>query len=403
MNKGFSSTAIHAGKQEESNGAHLTPMYASSTYVFDNAEQGMNRFLGNEKGYIYSRWGNPTITEAEEKIAALECFNLQDSEGKPLQVKGILHASGMAALSTLFLATLKQNKKVITHYSLYGGTEELLHKVLPNLGIETIHVDMHDVEATEKILVENNDIVMMYLETPANPTCQCIPLDALSKLAKKYNVLVAVDNTFSTPYLQQPFKYHVDFVMHSTTKFLNGHGTAIGGILLGKDIAFMNTIATKTHRLLGGNSNAFDAFMLSQGIKTLAVRMDKHCENAVAVASFLVSHYNIEIVHYPGLKTHADYETAATQMKHPGPMMSFEVKGGIEAGKKFINALKMCVRAVSLGTCDTLISHPASMTHFGVGKEERLKYGITDGLIRMSVGIENIEDIIADLKQALEH
>ena len=401
MKKGFSTTAIHAGKQADTHGAHLTPMYASSTYVFDSAEQGMNRFLGNEPGYIYSRWGNPTITEAEEKIAALESFNILNTDGTPLQLKGILHASGMAALSTLFMANLKQGQKVLTHFSLYGGTQEILHKVLPDLGIDTIHVDMHNIAETEKILAADNTIGMLYIETPANPTCQCVPLETLINLAKKYSVLVAVDNTFCTPYLQQPFKYGADFVMHSTTKFLNGHGTAIGGILLGKNINFMHTKATKTHRLLGGNSNALDAFLLSQGIKTLQVRMQQHCKNAMQVAQFLAAHNRVTKVHYPGLKSHPDFDIAASQMKHPGAMMSFEIKGGIEAGKKFINALQLCVRAVSLGTCDTLISHPASMTHFGVPAQQRLQYGITDGLIRISVGIENIEDIIADLDQAI--
>jgi methionine-gamma-lyase len=402
MKKGFSSTAIHTGKQADTHNAHLTPMYASSTYVFDSAEQGMNRFLGNEKGYIYSRWGNPTITEAEEKIEALESYDIYNSDGTPLQLKGILHASGMAALATLFLANLKQGQKVLTHFSLYGGTQEILHKVLPDLGMETIHVDMHDLEATEAIMAAEKNIGMVYLETPANPTCQCISIDKLTQLAKKYNLIVAVDNTFCTPYLQRPFMYGVDFVMHSTTKFLNGHGTAIGGILLGKNLEFMNTKVTKTHRLLGGNSNALDAFLLSQGIKTLPVRMEQHCKNANQVAHFLHSHNLVSAVHYPGLATHPDYEICKQQMSHPGAMMSFEVQGGIEAGKKFINALQLCVRAVSLGTCDTLISHPASMTHFGVPKEQRLQYGITDGLIRMSVGIENVEDIMADLEQALQ-
>jgi methionine-gamma-lyase len=401
MNKGFNSVAIHGGKQQESNNAHLTPIYASSTYIFDSAEQGMERFSGKEKGYIYSRWGNPTITEAEEKIEALESFNILAANGAPLQVKGILHASGMAAISTLLMSTLKQGQKILTHYSLYGGTEEIIHKILPDLGIGVIIEDLHDVNKAEEILKDNPDIGLVYLETPANPTCMCIPLAALTTLGHKYNKKVAVDNTFSTPYLQRPFAFGVDFVLHSTTKFLNGHGTAIGGILLGKDIEFMQTKATKVHRLLGGNSNPFDAYLLTQGIKTLPLRMDRHCHNAMEIAHYLEQHAKISKVHYPGLTNHADYEIAASQMAHPGPMMSFELKDGFEAGKKFINALKMCVRAVSLGTCDTLVCHPASMTHYGVSEEQRLKYSITNGLIRMSVGIENIEDIIADLEQAL--
>jgi methionine-gamma-lyase len=241
----------------------------------------------------------------------------------------------------------------------------------------------------------------MHLETPANPTLQCVDIDALTKLAHNYNCKVSVDNTFATPYLQQPFKFGVDFVMHSTTKFLNGHGTAIGGILIGKDLEWMNTKVTKHHRLLGGNSNAFDAYLLSSGIKTLELRMDRHCDNAEKVASFLSSHPNVDFVNYLGLVSHPDYALCQQQMKHAGALMSFEVKGGFDAGKKFINKLQLCTHAVSLGTCDTLVSHPASTTHVGVARELRLKSGITDGLIRMSVGIENVADILSDLEQAL--
>jgi len=212
---------------------------------------------------------------------------------------------------------------------------------------------------------------------------------------------VAVDNTFATPYLQKPFKYGVDYVFHSTTKFLNGHGTAIGGALVGKNIEYMETRMTKVHRLLGGCSNSFDAFLLTQGMKTLEVRMERHCNNAMQVAKFLQQNKAVAKVNYLGLTSHPDYSTANKQMKHPGAMLSFELKDGLPAGKKFIDKLQMCVRAVSLGTCDTLLSHPASMTHFGVPKEKREKYGITDGLIRMSVGIENVEDILNDLDQAL--
>jgi len=400
--KGFSSTAIHGGHLKDANSSHLTPIYASSTYVFDDADQGMRRFSGEEKGYIYSRWGNPTMTEAEEKISAMESFNITDGKGQQLQLKAILHASGMAAISTLMLGNLNAGDKVLTHYSLYGGTQELLEKVLPPLGIEGVIVDIRDLGKAEDAMKKDKSIKMLYLETPANPTSQCVDIEALTKLAHQYNLIVAVDNTFSTPYLQQPFKYGVDYVMHSTTKFLNGHGTAIGGILLGKDIAHMEGRMTKVHRLLGGNSNPFDAFLLVQGMKTLELRMDKHCGNAEKVAAWLEKNPAISKVNYLGLSSHPDYQTAIKQMKHPGACYSFELKQGLEAGKRFIDKLQMCVRAVSLGTCDTLISHPASMTHHGVPKEKREQYGITDGLIRISVGIENLEDILADLEQALQ-
>jgi methionine-gamma-lyase len=393
--KGFGSAAIHAGHEQDPRYAHQTPIYASSTYVYDTAEQGMRRFSGEEPGYIYSRWGNPTITEAEQKIAALETFGLST------EVKGILHASGMAAISTLLLSNLKAGDKVLSHFSLYGGTDEILHKVLPDFGVLPIIADLRAPDKVEDIIKKDRAIKMIYLETPANPTIQCVDIEELTRIAKRYNIMVACDNTFATPYLQQPFQYGVDFVVHSTTKFLNGHGTAIGGILLGSDVEFMKTKATKIHRLLGGNSNAFDAFLLTQGIKTLEVRMERHCQNSVQAARFLETHPAVAKVNYAGLPSHPDHAVAAKQMKHAGGMLSFELKQGIQAGINFMNKLQMCVRTVSLGTVDTLLCHPASMTHHSVAKEQREKYGITDGLIRMNVGIENIEDILADLEQAL--
>lgn len=399
---GFGSVAIHSGKIKESNGAHVTPIYASSTYIFEDADQGMRRFSGEEEGYIYSRWGNPTMTEAENKISALEAFGLKDKNGDPLQLRTILHSSGMAALSSLLIGNLKSGDKILTHYSLYGGSHEIITKILPSFGIEAVFTDLRDLNKASETLKQHSGIKMLYLESPANPTIQCVDIEKLSKLGKQHGLIVAVDNTFATPYLQQPFKYDVDFTFHSTTKFLNGHGTAIGGALVGKDLDFMNAGMTKVHRLLGGNSNSFDAFLLIQGMKTLEVRMDRHCSNAALVAAFLSNHPAIQKVNYPGLETHADHRIAMKQMRHPGPMMSFELNGGVETGKKFIDKLNMCIRAVSLGTCDTLISHPASMTHYGVSAEQRREYGITDGLIRMSVGIENIADIINDLEQALK-
>ena len=399
---GFSSVAVHGGHRDDPNYAHLTPVYASSTYTFDNADQGMQRFSGGEKGYIYSRWGNPTITEAEEKISALEGFGIQEKNGSPMALKTILHASGMSAISTLLIGSLKTGDKILTHYSLYGGTQELLEKVLPPLGIEAIIIDLRDPAKAAETMKANKKIRMLYLETPANPTIQCVDIQELTRLGKANDLLVAVDNTFATPYLQQPFRFGVDFVLHSTTKFLNGHGTAIGGALTGRDIEFMNGPLTKVHRLMGGNSNPFDAFLLTLGMKTLELRMERHCHNAMEVAGFLEHHPAISRVNYLGLDSHPDFNTGARQMRHPGPMMSFEMKEGLEAAKQFIDKLQMCIRAVSLGTCDTLLSHPASMTHYGVPREKREQYGITDGLIRMNVGIENVQDILTDLDQALK-
>jgi methionine-gamma-lyase len=340
------------------------------------------------------------MNEAEEKIAAMETFGLQKN-GSPLEAKAILHASGMAAISSLLLATLKKGDKILTHYSLYSGTQDYMKSLLEPLELSSIIVDLRDIQLAEKYLKEDNAIKLIYLETPANPTLQCVDLQALSELAKKYGKITACDNTFATPYLQQPFKHGIDFVLHSTTKFLNGHGTAIGGVLIGTDLEFMRTRATKTHRLLGGNSNAFEAFLLINGMKTLELRMQRHCENAMSVANFLAAHPAIQQVNYNGLSSHPDFLVSQKQMTHPGAMMSFELKGGFEAGVKFMNKLQMCTRTVSLGTCDTLLSHPASMSHSSIPKENRLEYGITDGLIRLSVGIENRDDILNDFEQAL--
>lgn len=398
---GFDTVCIHGGHQKDANRAHLTPIYASSTYTFDSAEQGEALFKGQEKGYIYGRFGNPTITEAEEKIAALEAYKLVDADQQPIALKALLHASGMGAITTVLMSHLKAGDKIITHRSLYGGTQELLDKVLPDLNIGVVVADFHQPNAVAEAIKTDASIRLMYLETPANPTLQCIDLQQLSALGKQHRLVVCADNTFATPFLQQPFKYDIDYVIHSTTKYLNGHGTAVGGVLVGRNNEWMKTRVTKVHRLLGANSNAFDAFLLTNGLRTLSLRMERHCANAEKVAQFLSQHPAIAHVNYLGLENHPDYLTCKKQMTHAGAMMSFELKGGYEAGKSFINKLKLCTNAVSLGTCDTLLSHPASTTHAGVTKEMREASLITDGLIRMSVGLENVEDIINDLAQAL--
>jgi methionine-gamma-lyase len=398
---GFDTTCIHGGHKGEQHRAHLTPIYASSTYTFDSTEHGAAVFAGNEQGYIYSRWGNPTMAETEEKIALLEAYGLRNPDSTPLELKAILHASGMAAITTLILGNVKTGNKIITHHSLYGGSHEFIEKILPNLGIEHIIVDFHDLDAVAKVLKEEKNVTMMYIETPANPTLQCVDIEAVAALGKEYGLIVAADNTFATPYLQQPFKYGVDYVIHSTTKFLNGHGTAIGGILIGRDITKMNGFITKTHRLLGGNSNAFDAYLLTNGLKTLGLRMERHCTNAQKIAEYLEQHSAVSVVNYPGLASHPDHTICVKQMKNGGAVLSFELKGGYDAAVSFMNKLKVCTNAVSLGTCDTLVCHAASTTHHGVPREQRLQFKITDGLIRMSVGIETIEDLINDIEQAL--
>lgn len=398
---GISTVAIHAGRWETAERAHATPIFATSAYTFDSAEQGMRRFSGQEAGFTYSRFGNPTVAAAQELIAALEAFELKTESGQPLQLKALLHSSGQAAMATMFMANLSAGDGVLSGRSVYGGTYEFLQNFLPRFGIRSLFADMRDLDSLKVILSRDPSVKLLHLETPANPTMQCTDIEAVCRLAKQFHCMVTVDNTFATPYLQQPFQYGVDFVFHSTTKFLNGHGSSIGGVLIGRDPQLMNNKVYHTHKLLGGNSNPFDAFLLIQGIKTLAVRMDRHCSNAVAVAGFLSGHQAVARVNYNGLPAHPDHAISVKQMKQHGAVLSFELQEGYESAVRFINKLRICVRAVSLGTVDTLISHPASMSHAGMLKEEREAAGITDGLIRMSVGMEDIRDILHDLDQAL--
>ncbi len=399
--EGMGTAAIHSTATANTANAHLMPIFASSTFTFDSAEQGMNRFSGKESGFIYSRFGNPTTNAAAEAIANLEAFKIKYEE-QTLSLKALLHASGQAAMATMFLSNISAGDTVLSHFSLYGGTHEFLYNFLPHFGIHSLIVDLKDLNKVEDILRKTPSLKIIHIETPANPTMDCIDIAAVCGLAKKYNIKVTVDNTFATPYLQQPFSYGADFVFHSTTKFLNGHGTSIGGVLVGKDPVFMQTKAYETYKLLGSTSSPFDAFLLLQGIKTLEVRMTKHCENAMDIAAFLNKHPAIAKVNYNGLPSHPDHAISKKQMRLPGAVLSFELKGGLEEGKRFINKLKVCTRAVSLGTVDTLISHPASMSHSGVSAEDRIKSGVTDGLIRMSVGLENIQDLTKDLDQALD-
>ena len=399
--KGISTVTLHTANKENNNSSHTTPIYATSTFTFETAEEGMERFKGSDKTKLYTRWGNPTFAAAEQTIEALEAHGLTNEKGEPLELKALLHSSGQAAMSTLFLSNLSAGDTLISHFSLYGGTQELMQKILTEAGIKTILIDVRDSALLKQTIEANKNVKLIHLETPANPTLQCVDIESICKIAHAHGIKVSVDNTVATPYLQQPFALGADFVFHSATKFLNGHGSALNGVLLGKDLEFMKTKVWKWHVLLGGNSNAFDSYLLIQGMKTLEIRMERHCSNAAKVAGFLDKHAAIEKVNYTGLASHPDHAIASKQMRQHAPLISFELKGGIEAGKKFLDALEVCTRAVSLGTVDTLVSHPASMTHYGIPREERIKYGITDGLIRMSVGIENYEDLEADLAQAL--
>ncbi len=398
---GFGTKCVHAATNTDEHHIHMEAIYPTSTYAYDDASHLMQLFEGKEQGYIYSRWDNPTFHYAADKIAALEAFGLTDREDKPLRLHAMLFSSGMGAISTLLLSTLKHGDTIITQGNLYGGTDEFIHKILIPLNIKAHLVDLHDLNAVDSLLQKDKSIKLMYIETPANPTLACYDIDKLSFLAQQHGLHCAVDNTFATPYLQQPFNYAVDFVVHSTTKFLNGHGNAIGGALIARDKDFFNTRVHEVMKLVGSNANPFDAWLLNTGLKTLELRMQRHCDNAMQLAKFFEQHSAIKQVNYPGLPSHLDYEICKKQMRQAGAMMSIDLKGGLDAGKKFITSLNLATLAVSLGTVDTIVQHPASMSHVKMKKEQRVKYGITDGLIRISVGIENIEDLKSDFDQAL--
>lgn len=386
---GFNTKAIHAGqKPDPATGAHVTPIYQTSTFVFENVDQGARRFAGEEEGYIYTRLGNPTVAELEEKIAVLE-------GGEAV----IATASGMAAISTVLFTLLKKGDHIVANDTLYGCTHSFLSHIAPKYGIEVTFTDLSDLSNLEKAVRSNTKVV--YIETPANPTLKLVDIKGAAEIAHKVGARVVVDNTFMTPYLQRPIEHGADVVVHSATKYLGGHGDVVAGIIVGpKDL--LTEMRMPYLKDIGGIIGPFDAWLLLRGLKTLGLRMDRHCENAQKVAEYLEGHPMIEKVYYPGLPSNPQYELAKRQMDGFGGMISFELKGGIEAGKVLMNSVKLITLAVSLGCVDSLIQHPASMTHSPVPREERLKAGITDGLVRLSVGIEDVEDIIADLEQALD-
>ena len=387
---GLGTTAIHAGTLKNLYGTLAMPIYQTSTFIFDSAEQGGRRFALEEAGYIYTRLGNPTTTVLEDKIAALE-------EGEA----AVATSSGMGAISSTLWTILKAGDHIVTDKTLYGCTFALMCHGLTRFGIDVTFVDTSNLDEVKNAMKENTRVV--YLETPANPNLKIVDIEALAKLAHTNpNTLVIVDNTFATPYMQKPLTLGADIVVHSVTKYINGHGDVIAGLVitnkaLADQIRFVG-LKDMTGAVLGPQ----DAYYIIRGMKTFEIRMERHCKNARKVVEFLNNHPKIERVYYPGLETHPGYEIAKKQMKDFGAMISFELKGGFEAGKTLLNSLKLCSLAVSLGDTETLIQHPASMTHSPYTKEEREAAGITDGLVRLSVGLENVEDIIADLEQGLQ-
>lgn len=377
--------------------SHVLPIYPTSSFVFESVEQSIDIFSGKEEGHKYSRYGNPTSDAVAQKIADLESFGLE------IEAEGLLCGTGMSAISTLLLSLVKEGDGILTQGNIYGGTTELFMNNFGRLGIKTHLQSLNDITACEATLKNDDSIKLIYLETPANPSLACIDLEKIVALAKSYNCITVIDNTFCTPLLQQPFKYGVDYVIHSTTKFINGHGNSLSGAIIFRKDDERKKDIWNSMKLLGTPCAPFDAWLIHNGMKTLALRMKKHCENGQLVAEFLEGHEKIIKVNYPGLASHPDHEIACKQMKNGfGAMLSFEIDSDIDGMKRFMNQLQLAVMAPTLGDVDTLVLHPATSSHLNIDKEIRIRNGITDGLVRISIGIEDIADITEDLAQALE-
>ena len=388
---GFATKSIHGGFPDGKVAGALTePICQTATFSFESAEQGGRIFSGEEEGYLYTRVGNPTTAQLEEKIAILEGAEAS-----------LALASGMGAITAALWTILKAGDHIVSSQTVYGCTHELFEFGLSKFGVDVTFVDMTDPINVRQAMRENTRLV--FIETPANPNLVLNDIEAVSSIAhEKTDCLVMADNTFASPYLQQPLNLGVDIIVHSATKYLNGHGDVIAGFAVGKKELIDEIRVTGLKFMTGASLAPFDAFLIIRGLKTLAIRMERHCDNAEAIAVFLEGHQAVEKVYYPGLKNFPQFDLAKKQMKRPGAIISFEVKGGFKNGKKMINAVDLCRIAVSLGDAETLIQHPASMTHLAYNDEDRCNAGISDGLIRLSVGLENVEDIIADLKQSLD-
>lgn len=391
---GFATIAVHGKRRFDKHEivhpirAVSTPIFQSSTFAFENAQQGADIFAGKQDGYFYTRLGNPTQAALETEMAYLEGGEA-----------ALAFASGMAAIVSTVLGLVKSGDRIVSSDTLYGGTHKLFHDTLRNLDIEVEEVDAADPSRIEQALDARTR--MIYIETPANPTMRLVDIAACAGIAKKAGIPLVVDNTFCTPYLQNPLALGADVAVHSATKYIGGHGDTVAGIMVGpKDI--VNHVRGDILRDFGGVISPFNAWLLLRGLKTLPVRMDKHCENAMEVAQFLSFHPKIEAVHYPGLRTHPQHDLAKRQMRGFGGMIAFEVKGGREAGRVLMDSVELCTLAVSLGDVDTLIEHPATMTHSSYSATELQAVGISEGLVRLSVGIEDVDDIVADLRQALK-
>ena len=386
--KGFNSKLVHGGEFHDHLGSAVTPIYQTSTFSFKSAEHGAQCFSGESDGFIYTRLGNPTIIDLEKTVADLE-----NGFG------GIATSSGMAAVNTVYLGTLGAGDHMIGHNALYGPSRAIMESLYPKFNVASSFVDATDINNVIEAIQPNTKLI--FLESPANPTIGITDIKAVCDLAHDKNILVCVDNTFCSPYLQKPLDLGADIVLHSMTKFINGHADVVAGMIVTKTEEHYKLLRGVMVNM-GCNMDPHQAFLTRRGLKTLAIRIDKAQENSIQIAKYLEQHQKVDWVLYPGLPSHPQYELAKEQMDGPGAMISFGLKGGYNAGQTMMNSVELALLAVSLGGIETLIQHPASMTHSKLSKEAKAIAGISDGLVRISIGIEEVDDIIADLDQALE-
>lgn len=386
---GFSTRAIHLGYDPQSHGGALVPpVYQTATYAFASVEYGAACFAGEQAGHVYSRISNPTLALLEQRMASLEGGEA-----------GLALASGMGAITSTLWTLLRPGDELIVGETLYGCTFAFLHHGIGEFGVKIRHVDLNDLAALEAAITPQTR--MIYFETPANPNMHLVDIPAVVGVARRHELLVTVDNTYCTPYLQRPLELGADLVVHSATKYLSGHGDLTAGLVLGRRALIERIRLQGLKDMTGAVLSAQDAALLMRGLKTLALRMERHCSNALRVAQFLERQAQIEVIRYPGLSSFPQFGLAQRQMRLPGGMIAFELKGGQQAGRRFMNALQVFSRAVSLGDAESLAQHPASMTHSSYTAQERAEHGISEGLVRLSVGLEDIEDLLADLGQAL--
>lgn len=402
--QGAGTLVTHLGEYNNPYYAHVMPIYQSATFCFPDVDTGAATFRGEQEGYIYTRLGNPNTDLLARKIAALEGLELlrshPDRSDRDL-VAGLVFASGMAAISTAIMARARAGDTIIAQAAVYGNTYLILQNIAPRLGLRVVWVSDPSPKGWQVALADHPEAVLLYAESPVNPTMAVVDLAAAAELAHQHSAWLYVDNTFATPYCQRPLALGADVVLHSTTKYLTGHGAVIGGAVASTQLDFMRGDLLYQLKYLGSTPSPFDCWLTNQGLKTFQLRMQRHCENATRVAQFLDNHQQVAAVHYPGLASHPGHAVACRQMAAFGGMLSFELRGGYAAGVSLMNKVRVATLAVSLGNLDTLIQHPASMTHSTVPRLEREQMGISDGLVRLSVGIEDIDDLLNDLDQAL--